>query len=92
MIQLMEPIREDTCLVCNSIRSIELYDIGNHPVRYTYLLDSNNTDRLLDRKLSHFQCRKCHKIYSIDWSDKSRPKPLSEVKKMDFLRSYQKDK
>lgn len=90
MISLVAPIREDTCLKCGGLRSVELYDISNHPTRYTFLIDSGNTDKLLEKKLSHFQCRKCKEIYSIDWKNRTFPKPLSYTKKMDFMRAYQK--
>lgn len=88
MINLITKIRPDFCLSCNTARNIELYDYKNNPVRYTALLDSNNTKNLINRKLSHFQCKKCKKVYMIDWSDKTCPKPAYGNGIKDFLRKF----
>lgn len=90
MKNIIEYIREDTCINCGSKRSVELYDINNNPVRYTILIDTDSLSKLKSKKLSHFQCRKCKKIYSLDWSNREYPIPLSDIKGNDFMREYNK--
>lgn len=90
MINLIERIRPDDCLNCGGKRTIELYDIKDNPVRYSVLLN-NNTELYLDkRKLKYFKCRKCGKIYNLDWMKKSYPVPLTGIKIDDFMREYNK--
>ena len=85
---MIKPIREDTCLNCGKERSVELYDKEQKPVRYTFLLDSHKTGILVDRKLSHFQCRSCGKVYGLDWVKRDYPKPLYDINEQDFLRQF----
>lgn len=88
MNNLMIKIREDTCLSCGSERSMELYDSKNKPVRFTFLLDSNQTNRLINRELEYFKCKHCGKEFRIDMTDPTIPKPLSSIKLEDFMRSF----
>ena len=88
-VNLITKIRPDTCPNCNSLRSLELYDLNNNPIRYTVLLDSHNTDKVIDtRKLSHFQCKRCKKVFMINWKNKNIPYPLTDMDKSDFLREF----
>lgn len=88
----MEPLmiknREDSCPVCGNKRCVELYDNDNRPVRFTFLLDSHQVKRILERKLSHFKCKICHANFSIDWKNPDIPKPLTQLKIDDFMRNY----
>lgn len=82
MKKIFRIIRADRCMECNSDRSIELFDIYDKPVNYSYLLDlleRNNIDineKLNNRQLSYMQCRKCGKVYCIDWRDRNYPVPV----------------
>ena len=61
---------DDFCPNCKNQHSLELYDNFNKPLNYSLLLQ--NGDNLKDVEkhhvLSYFKCRKCMKIYNIDWS------------------------
>lgn len=85
---MINPIRferEDTCVYCNSKRSIELYDNFNRPMNYTLLLDSlksspNKRDEILNKLdnkvLGYMRCNRCKRIYKIHWN-KNFPYPLN---------------
>lgn len=86
--KLMTRVRNDTCPHCNSERTIEGYDMKDRPIRFTLYMDNGNTDRLKDKSLSHFKCRRCGSIFNIDWTDPDNPRPLSDIKMSDFIRKY----
>lgn len=88
MKELMIKNREDKCPECKTERSLELYDIDDHPLRFNYLLDSDNTTRLHDKKCSYFLCRRCKTEFPIDWINPDIPRPLTNTKIDDFLRNY----
>lgn len=70
--------RHDNCINCNSDRSIELYDVYNKPVNYSYFLDNISRidiDCFNKRELSYMKCKKCGKIYNINWVN-GIPEPL----------------
>jgi len=94
MKRLFHKIREDTCPICNRSFSLELYDMYNNPVYYSSLLNSNSFHKLQSKRLSHFQCKRCHTIFPIKWcgNDRTIPKPLTENMWNDFMRGYDKPK
>lgn len=73
MIKIFSKIRPDKCMECNTERSIEIFDIFNKPINFSYLIDlteSKNIDineKFNNRQLSYMQCRRCGKVYCIDW-------------------------
>jgi len=70
--------RQDHCVKCNADRSIELYDIYDKPINYSYFLDRLNSvslDSFNRRELSYMQCKKCGVVYDITWENKI-PEPL----------------
>lgn len=97
---LINPItfeRSDYCHNCNNARSIECYDINNRSIFYSNLLDNLEKGLNIDhiRKGTHFsymQCKKCKKIYSINWDiEKEIPKPLITNTMLNhFLNNYKK--
>lgn len=83
MVKIMNIIRPDKCMECKTDRCIELYDIYDKPVNYTYLVDmyergkrEDIIDRLDKRQLSYMKCKRCGKQYCIDWRDRSLPIPI----------------
>ena len=82
MKKIFSIIRPDKCMECNTERSIEIFDVFDKPINYSYLLDlleSKNIDvneRLNNRQLSYMQCRRCGKIYCIDWRNRNYPVPV----------------
>ena len=72
MIYPIERLRGDYCDCCNSERSIECYDKNNRPINYTvfidmYMKDKEIIKKLDNRELSYMECKKCRKLYLIDW-------------------------
>lgn len=83
MIKIMNTIRPDKCMECNTDRCIELYDIYDKPVNYTYLVDmyergnnQNIIEKFDNRQLSYMKCKRCGKQYCIDWRNRTLPIPI----------------
>lgn len=82
MINVFSKIRPDKCMECNTERAIEIFDVFNKPVNYSYLLDlleSKDIDiseKFSNRQLSYMQCRRCGKVYCIDWRSRNYPVPV----------------
>lgn len=83
MIKIMHKIRPDKCMECNTDRSIELFDMYDRQVNYSYLIDQYEKGIILDsmerfdnRQLSYMMCKKCGKVYCIDWRDIHLPVPV----------------
>lgn len=85
---LMRKLRNDHCPVCDSDRSLEVYDMKNRPVRFTLFIDGGNLDRLKTKSLSYLKCRKCGAIFKIDWEGNESPYPLTDQKMNDFIVKY----
>ena len=80
--------RPDYCPICNQDRALELFDMGNHPVRLTAMIDMKRLDNLTNRKLKNFRCRLCKKEFEIDWMvDYNIPYPLDEKIKQEILKN-----
>lgn len=64
---------DDYCSECMNRHSIELYNMYNKEVNYTLLLQNKEkVDKIVDKSiLLYFKCRKCGKIYDIDWTIKN---------------------
>lgn len=92
MKKIFKQIREDTCPVCDTERSLELYDRYNNPLRFSHLLDRDALRYLDNKKLSHFKCKKCGKTYHIKWTGDERtiPRPLQDIKIHDFMANFKK--
>lgn len=92
MQKIFQQIREDTCPECWSERSLELYDRYNNPLRFTHILDRGALDCINNKKLSHFKCKKCNKVFHIKWTGKNRniPRPLQDIKIRDFMSIFKK--
>lgn len=95
MIKIFSKIRADKCMECNSDRSIEMFDVFDRPVNYSYLLDLLETknidvnEKFNNRQLSYMQCRRCGKVYCIDWRNKDYPVPVRAFWYLDrFLDQY----
>lgn len=82
MIRVINKIRPDKCMECNTDRCIELYDRNDKPVNYTYLIDMyekgniNILEKFDSRQLSYMRCKKCGKQYCIDWRNRDLPIPI----------------
>ena len=82
MKKIFSVIRPDKCMECNTERSIELFDIFDRPVNYSYLLDLieskniNIDEKFNNRQLSYMRCKRCGKVYCIDWRTKNYPVPV----------------
>src|SRR5699024_4584466 len=85
---LMRKLRNDHCPVCDSDRSLEVYDMKNRPVRFTLFIDGGNLDRLKTKSLSYLKCRKCGAVFKIDWEGNESPYPLTDQKMNDFIVKY----
>lgn len=82
-------LREDTCLLCNSTKSLECYDVNNRPVGFTNLLETNKIEYINNRELSHIKCSKCGKQFMLNWSNKNIPRPLIyKAVLQEFLENY----
>lgn len=78
--------RPDRCPICNKDRALELYDMYNHPVRYSLMIDRDDFSPLNDKKVHHLRCRLCKNEFELDWTINRRfPFPLDNGKKMEFL-------
>lgn len=93
--------RPDYCVLCDSQRSIECYDIYGKPINYVILVDKYNRNKELaldilhNKNLSCMKCKRCHNEFRIDWSSPDRfPKPLySDKFKLNlFINRYSKDR
>ena len=93
MPRLFSIIRQDTCIFCNKDRAIELYDINDNPIRFSFILD-NERYVLLDRREIHYgECKYCKRKFMLDWSSNDRiPRPLLENKSVKFIQQYNKSK
>lgn len=81
--------REDTCPYCKRKRVLELYDRNNNPARFTMILDTGKTERLLQRQFYYMKCTACNKEFRIDWTQDNRiPVPLLGNKLRYFLEDY----
>ena len=82
MKKIFSIIRADKCMECNTERSIEIFDIFDKPINYSYLLDLLDTkdidinEKINNRQLSYMQCRRCGKVYCIDWRNRKYPVPV----------------
>lgn len=68
----IERLRGDYCHKCDTERSIECYDKYDRPINYNLLIDKhlnnpNFLEKLGNKQLGYFMCRKCKTIYCIDW-------------------------
>lgn len=91
--QAFNHLRADRCPICNSDRTLELYDMNNRPIRLSAMIDFNRLDNLEGRKLSHFRCIKCKNTFDLDWTiDKSCPHPLYSEKRKETLNLLLNDK
>lgn len=75
MERAIEIIPLDTCHVCMTPNSIEMYNNYNSPCNYSSKL-RNGTDEFTSLKAyaKFMKCKKCGSIFSIDWS-KGIPQP-----------------
>lgn len=92
MKKIFRQLREDTCPDCETERSLELYDRYNNPLRFSHLLDRNALCYLDNKKLSHFKCKKCGKVFHIKWTGDKRniPRPLQDIRISDFMTNFKK--
>lgn len=97
MKKIFSKIRPDKCMECGTNRSIEIYDIFDKPINYSYLVDLHETkninimERLNNRTLSYMKCKRCGKIYCIDWREPDYPVPVRTMWYLDqFLSIYDK--
>lgn len=77
MIVPAEIVAVTTCVHCNSINAIELYDASGKPMNYGLMIAMNNyksIDTTRDH-ISYFKCRHCGIKYNIWWND-NIPTPL----------------
>lgn len=68
MITPIEYSRYDTCLFCNSERSVDIYNNFNRPIHLSILIDRNEIDRVKSmQNLRYMKCSKCGKITKINY-------------------------
>lgn len=79
--------RADTCAVCGAPRSIELYNIFDSPLHFTYALDSDKTKDLSKYNARYFMCKECKEQFPIHWLD-GRPIPLTLENYQMFMSTY----
>ena len=89
MIKPIIHLRQDDCPICNAKRSMELYDRYNKPLYLSMILDTNQIKKINTKRLYYFKCRRCGRIFDIDWnSNRDIPYPLSDNKKNQFIKYY----
>lgn len=80
---LINPItflREDYCIVCNSNRSIECYDVFNRPINFSRIIDIYNNKKIFNEQnikdIYSMKCKKCNTSFTIDWfGNRAIPRP-----------------
>lgn len=92
-LKLFSHIREDTCVSCNKDRAIELYDMNDNPIRFTFILDSDKRI-LIDRRQIHYgKCNYCNTVFALDWRNNIRvPTPLTDINLINYIQQYSKSK
>lgn len=75
-------IREDTCPVCKSERTLEIYNQYNKPCYYSTYLDKrhNGSLDLFEPRVgyvSYIRCDRCRTKFIIEWVENyTHPRPL----------------
>lgn len=73
------------CPECHSVNSIEGYDIKNKPINYNLLVQSygaqkiDTINKIQNRVLSYFECKKCRQKFGIFWNDDRFPLPMNDL-------------
>ena len=94
MSKLFTNVREDTCILCNRDKAIELFDKNNNPVRFSFILDTGREFLLNIRDIRYGKCKYCHNFFMLDWtnSDTRIPKPLLNINLKNYMQQYNKSK
>lgn len=90
MIHPITKLRVDHCPECDTPRSLECYNDKKSGINYTLFVDSRDRGKDLKEKIEplellYFKCRRCGKVYNIDWRTRF-PIPLfDEIPYYNFL-------
>lgn len=85
-------LRPDTCPICNTERSLELYNSNGNPMNYSVMLDRHED---LEKKvidLSYIKCKKCHHQFFPRWENNKIIFPLEPMNENDFMSYFRASK
>lgn len=90
--RLFNYVRQDTCIFCNTDRSIELYDKNDNPIRYSFILDNDRYNLLDIREIHYGKCNNCGRRFLLDWRNGKYPTPLLDNNIQIYMQQYNKSK